>query len=329
MLIVRSFDYRHLPQDLFDGKVGDANVRLYNDKGRLDFLELVYPDALETLSTVAHLDNVDSSARIEGLYADRHRLIELLSGDACRDETELQIAGYSKALKLIDEGAGELPLSADTVMLLHDVMYGYRREGDAHAPAQAPAALISACESLADSFDAKRCSPLILAAVFTVDLLCISPFDEGNGRIARLFADLMLVKAGFNIVRYESVERAISAAPSDYFAALNASAEKWECGGNDYVPYALLWMQAVHGAYEALFDKVRIIVGSSINKTQRIKLYVECVGGIVTKRQIRTVFPDISEATVENALGAMVRDREIEKVGAGRTTAYRWLGQTR
>ena len=32
--------------------------------------------------------------------------------------------------------------------------------------------------------------------------------------------------------------------------------------------------------------------------------------------------PDISEATIENVLGKMVKDGAVEKTGAGRSTAY-------
>ena len=42
----------------------------------------------------------------------------------------------------------------------------------------------------------------------------------------------------------------------------------------------------------------------------------------VSKRQILDAFPDISEATVENVLGKMVKAGEVRKVGASRSTAY-------
>ena len=44
----------------------------------------------------------------------------------------------------------------------------------------------------------------------------------------------------------------------------------------------------------------------------------------VTKRELREALTDISEATIESALGKMVKSGEAEKLGAGRSTSYRW-----
>lgn len=40
---------------------------------------------------------------------------------------------------------------------------------------------------------------------FAVDVMCIKPFDEGTGRLARLFSLLLMEKAGFDVGRYVSV----------------------------------------------------------------------------------------------------------------------------
>lgn len=36
---------------------------------------------------------------------------------------------------------------------------------------------------------------------FAVDVMCIKSFDEGAGRLARLFSLLLMGKAGFNVGR--------------------------------------------------------------------------------------------------------------------------------
>ena len=33
---MRTFDYGHLPKGLFSGMVGDANMKVFEDKGKLD-----------------------------------------------------------------------------------------------------------------------------------------------------------------------------------------------------------------------------------------------------------------------------------------------------
>lgn len=344
---MRTFDYRRLPQSLFNGKAGDANVRLYADKGKLYLLEQLHSDALEGMRTRAHFDNVDASTHIEGLYIGDARTHALLAGADPIGETEAQVAGYSHALRLIEEDADALDLSTATILKFYETLYAHRNLGrksryrkkdyayvqvDGHMQAmpvspitafETPLVLGGSCDNLEGAFLADACSPLILNAVFTVDFLCIRPFDEGNGRIARLFADLLLTKAGFNIARYVSIDRLIEQTAMDYYDALNACVDKWDRSANDYEPYVLYWLNVVHAAYQELFDKVELQLSASNNKSKRVRLFVKQAEAPVTKRQILDAFPDISEATVENALGKMVKDGEIEKIGAGRATSYR------
>lgn len=345
---MRTFDYRHLPQHLFDGEVGDANVRLFEDKGKLDLIEQLHPEQLEPLRAAARADATDASTRVEGLYVPRARVNALLGGATPENETECQIVGYANALDLIEADADALALAPATIIQLFEILYAHRDLGrksryrkkdyvyvqvDGHMQAmpvspitafETPLVLGGACDSLAGAFDTAHGSLAILTAVFTVDFLCIRPFDEGNGRIARLFADLLLRKAGFTVSRYQSIESIIEADGMAYYDALNACVEGWDRGVNDYAPYVRYWLDAIHRAYQRLFDKMEAGVGKQGGKTERVRAFVRASSAPVTKRQIRGAFPDISEATVENALGAMVRAGEVEKLGGGRSTAYRW-----
>lgn len=48
-------------------------------------------------------------------------------------------------------------------------------------------------------------APLIPANV--LDFLCIHPFLDGNGRMARLHSLLLLYQAGYQVCRFISIER--------------------------------------------------------------------------------------------------------------------------
>ena len=344
---MRTFDYRHLPQRLFDRQVGDANVRLYEDKGKLDLLEQLHGDQLALLRDSAHIENVNASTHIEGLYVDPGRVRAIVDGSESKNETEAQLLGYSNALRLIEKHTSELDLSTSTIVKLFETMYAYRDLGtksryrkndyvyvqvDGHMQAmqvspinafETPLVLGGACDSLVTAFDADTCSPLILAAVFTVDFLFIRPFDEGNGRIARLFAGLLLEKAGFRVARYSSIDRIIENSAMDYYDALNACVDKWDRGMNDYVPYAHYWLSAIHEAYQNLFAKVELMLSAS-GKSERVRMYLEQSSGEVTKRMVREALSDVSEATIEAELGRLVKEGAIEKIGAGRGTRYLW-----
>ena len=234
-------------------------------------------------------------------------------------------------MRIAQERAEELDVATSTILKLFETLYAHRDLGrrsryrkkdymyvqvDGHPQAvpvspisafETPLVLGGACDSLAEALEASGCSPLVLASVFTVDFLCIRPFDEGNGRVARLTAELMLEKAGFHIARYESIDRIIEASAMDYYDALNACVNQWDQARNDYSPYAAYWLDAIHEAYQRLFEKVDLLLNSNNSKTKRVRLYVQQKREGITKRQILEEFPDISEATVENALGCMVK----------------------
>lgn len=63
---------------------------------------------------------------------------------------------------------------------------------------------------------------LMMIPTFAVDVMCIKPFDEGTGRLARLFSLLLMEKAGFDVGRYVSVDRLCERHAAAYYEALNA-----------------------------------------------------------------------------------------------------------
>ena len=346
---MRTFDYRNLPNNLLDGKIATATMRLYEDKGELSALRLARTSMLNSMQAQAHLDNVDASLRIEGLYVDRLRLHELIEGTAPANETEAQAVGYSNALRLIEDHGDDLDISTSTVLEFYETLYAHRNlgmksryrkkdfmyvnvEGRPQAmpvsPINAfetPLVLGAACDSLTEAFKAADCSLLILTAVFTVDFMCIRPFDEGNGRIARLLANLLLAKAGLDVARYHSVDRLIEQSGMGYYNALNACVEGWDRGANDYAPYVLYWLEILHTTCRQLLDSSGLHSAGGGAKSRRVRQFIEYANKPIAKRDLRVSLPDISEATIENELGNLVKKGLVEKVGAGRSTAYKWI----
>lgn len=350
---MRTFDYRNLPKDLFDHAAGDLNVLLYEDRGKMSQLCRFCPDTLDGLQQRTLVENVEASAHIEGLYPDGGALRKALLENDCRNDDLAQYVGYARALKVINEHAADLELSSATLVELYEQLYCNRAFGkrsryrkndymhtlaDGHdavvpvspVPAfETPLVLGAACDSLANAFNVETCSPLVLSAVFTVDFLCIRPFDMGNGRVSRLFANLLLQRAGFDVARYVSLDAIIEERASEYYDALNNCVEGWDRARNDYAPYVLFWLSTIHAAYTRLFERLNIRIDAGASKSGRVRLFLARADGPVSKRQILEAHPDISISTVENALGALVKERLIEKRGAGRSTSYVWRGEAR
>jgi cell filamentation protein len=75
-------------------------------------------------------------------------------------------------------------------------------------------------------------------AVTHVELILIHPFREGNGRLARLLADVMAVQAGCEPLDYSSWEQHKAA----YIGAIHAGL------GGDYGPMGQFVTQAMQAA---------------------------------------------------------------------------------
>ena len=341
---MRTFNYREIPLKLLSGSYHDALVRLYEDRGKLGMLKQLAPEALHDMRERTRMENTDASQHIDGLYLEASRMRALAAGATPLNDLESQAVGYAKVLERIGENAADMELSTSTIVSFYESMYGHRGLGtksryrkkdyqyvqvDGHMQAmpvspitafETPLVLGGACDSLAEAFDADPRNALILSAMFTVDFLCIRPFDEGNGRISRLFAELMLAKAGFDVALYESLDRVIEGKAMEYYDALNGCVERWDRAGNTYEPYLKYWLDVVHEAYTRLFARLEAVRAGS--KGERIEACVRNAGGPITKRQLLQANPDVSEAMVENVLGRMVKEDSAAKVGAGRSTAY-------
>lgn len=153
--------------------------------------------------------------------------------------------------------------------------------------------------------------------------MCIKPFDEGTGRLSRAFSLLLMEKAGFDIFRFVSIDRLCEQQAAYYYDALNQCLGSWDAENCDYSPFVVFWLDLVKKTYEMLFALMEANPSGNTSKTQQVKDFFAVQGGTQTKQQVVTALPDVSLSTIENALGALVKEGYLEKIGNGRSTAYR------
>lgn len=72
-----------------------------------------------------------------------------------------------------------------------------------------PDAMRSLCDSYNQAVARDCCDPLILSVIFIFDFLCIHPFNDGNGRMIRLFTLMLLYQHGYIVGKYISLEKLI------------------------------------------------------------------------------------------------------------------------
>ncbi|EGJ33580.1 hypothetical protein LYNGBM3L_28650 [Moorena producens 3L] len=69
-------------------------------------------------------------------------------------------------------------------------------------------------------WQSEQIEPLLLIPTYVLDFLCIHPFSDGNGRMARLLTLLLLYKAGYEVGRFISLERIVERTKESYYDTL-------------------------------------------------------------------------------------------------------------
>src|ERR1700728_137062 len=97
--------------------------------------------------------------------------------------------------------------------------------------------------------------PVLLSGVFVLDLLVIHPFEDGNGRVARLLTGAMLSEHGYTVGRYVSLEQAIAESADAYHLALLDSTNGWHEGIADPWPWLAYFTRLIASAYAVFADR--------------------------------------------------------------------------
>jgi len=238
-------------------------------RGRQTLHEAQRPEVLETLRQTALIQSAESSNRIEGVTVDADRLGPLVRGRVQpRDRPEEEIVGYRRALSWLHREHGAIPMEPETLLELHrlaqqgmvgDAGRWKTRRSDiiellpsgetrlrfrTVAPEEVPDRIAGLCRAYDHVVTQRLLPPLLAAASLVLDLTCIHPFRDGNGRVSRLVTLLLLYSHGYRVGRFISVERVIEETKEDYYEALRRSSIGWHAREHDLVPWWSVTVQA-------------------------------------------------------------------------------------
>lgn len=180
----------------------------------------------------------------------------------------------------------------------------------------------------------------IAAALAHFAFVSIHPFEDGNGRLARLIADLVLDLSGWSQRRTFSLSEAILKEQHAYYAVLDetqGSAFREQIDATAFVLFHIQRQQwasdlLARGVAETLqiIDAVKLqlegtgaeridFVGSE--RIARAIVYLTMVGPISSSRY--AALCDCSQATATHDLRMLVDAGAVIREGGGRSTRYR------
>ncbi len=342
------FDYSFLKSQSLASSVLSQAMAIATIRTLSEIRESQFEGVFNTLEHVAIIQSVKSSNEIEGIVTTDAR-IDAIVAQKCapQNHNEAEIAGYRDALSLIHQHHDSLDVCQTDILRLHQIMSGfiedplagkyktennlileYDADGTRHVRFRPVAAIdtplameqleLAWSEAKADS----SINPLILIPCVILDFLCIHPFKDGNGRMARLLTILMLYKFGYDVCRYISLESQINTFKNDYYAALFQSSDGWDNNSNNYAPFIQHSLYMLYRCYKELDNRFALFNNGRQKKHERIEATVMNSLIPISKAEICQLLPDISPTTVESVLGTMVKTGKIIRVGAGRSTRY-------
>jgi Fic family protein len=98
--------------------------------------------------------------------------------------------------------------------------------------------------------------PLLLAAEFHVDFLAVHPFADGNGRVGRMLASVLLSRSGYEFVRSYPLDQVVLDTRRRYYDALLAAQSGWHTEDEDLTPWVEYFVNAI-AEQEARVRRVR------------------------------------------------------------------------
>ncbi len=315
-------------------------------RGRQDLWTRQKPEVLAVLCRQAIIQSVESSNRIEGVTIAADRLRPVVLGNATpRDRPEEELAGYRQALDWIFSRQRVVPVTPALIQRLHALAQG-GLTGDAGAWKQrdneiieilpggetkvrfvptsakdAPNAVAALCLNYRDAVDEQRLPQLLVVATFALDLLCIHPFRDGNGRVSRLATTLLLQSHGFQVARYVSLERIVEQSKDQYYRALAECSAGWHEGRNAIVPWWNYFLDVLRRAYDELelqmdSAEARPAKGDLVRQTVLAQVEQFTLGDLAAQ------VPVASPQLIKKVLAEMKQQGTVRLVGRGR--GARW-----
>ena len=317
-----------------------------------------YPNIFTGLERISNPISVHASNKLDGVLIGKTRFKDIVyRGAAPITQAEKEISGYQNALKFIVEEYVSLELTEKTIKKIHQILFSHCPEGGKYRTEDIDTKIrvgaynikiradkVKLIErymlEIIDSYhNANNINPLVLIPCFILDFLLTSPFLCGNERMSRLLAIFLLLKNGFNIVKYISYEDQITKTRCNYYSFQKLEyrmtkpipsnkSDKYPSRNkqrHQYINYEQCefvhhFIYTIKDCYDQLNKHFIDIQGKT--KAQRIETLIVDSQSLISKSEICSLLPDVSKTTIEATLAQLLKSNIIKKIGKGKSTKY-------
>lgn len=326
-----------------------GTLRLLGEyRGKQELYTRQTPQVLNTLKQVSIIQSTESSNRIEGILVEEKRLKPLLEKDATpRNRSEAEVVGYKNVLSRIHTAYESFSITPETILKIHrdmlshtDLPAGRWKNRDntieerlpdgrwitRFVPVTAretPYYMNELCSRFNSLWEEGRIDCLLLIHAFVLDFLCIHPFTDGNGRVSRLLAVLLLHQSGYEVSRYISLERLIEDSKESYYNVLNRASERWHEGGHAILSWWQFSLGILIGAYKEFENRVGIIRSSRGAKTAWVRDAIEQLPEEFGVGELVRACSGVSRPMIRTVLEALRKEGKLEVLGTGRGAKWK------
>ena len=327
-----------------------GTIRLLGEyKGREALFKEQTPQALETLRRVAVIQSTESSNRIEGITVPADRIRRLVEQKTTpQDRSEQEIVGYRDVLKTIHANHRNIPFTPNIVLQFHrDLHYFVPQEGGrwkstdneiietrqdgtrsvrfSPVPAHlTPEAMNRFHKRFDDLWDRHEIDHLLLIPSYVLDFLCIHPFLDGNGRMARLLTLLLLYRAGYEVGRYISLEKVVENHREGYYESLNRSSQGWHEGTHSLLSWWEYFLGVVLlGTYREFEDRMNLMERGKGAKTALVLDVLGRLAGDFSISDVRDRCPNVGIDLIRRIMRQERESGLLECLGRGPDARWR------
>lgn len=304
---------------------------------------------LKQLKSVATVRSVGASTRIEGSRmtdAEVEVLLKNIAVSKLEDRDTQEVAGYFETLDVISESFADITISETSIKNLHNILLKHSKKDEWHRGKYKQHSNVveatqpdgnkqvvfqttdpgfpteEAMRKLVDWYHADtEIHPIVRSALFVYDFLSIHPFQDGNGRLSRLLATLLLLKQRYSWIHYVSFEHEIESRKSEYYKTLIQCQSKRP--GEDVYPWVIFFLNCLNSIQNLLLNKLTGAdsLAHLSSKEKTVYVFIEnhpgCQSGEMSKKL------EMALPTLKKILANMVAAKVIVKHGVGKGTHYR------
>lgn len=311
----------------------------------------------QEIESIAAIDAVHFSTKIEGNHLTRDQVTQALKSKEPKSPNHdlREVLNYSRARKLARDWAiKSKPFNNEWILTHHKELLdgivkgklrGYYRDAQCviqdsksrtivymAADAKDVPSLMKGLLTWLRKQRISGTSPLLTAAQFHYELVTIHPFMDGNGRIARLLTNGILLSGGYDVERFAALEKQHEKNRTAYYQALRSlQAHNYYDipQGQNIKTWVAYWLKCllatfdealtrVSGAKPAQTSQYPPVFDDRLKKAESIfrkhlKLRASDYADLMGLARTQTVAD----------LNKLVELGVLERVGGGRSTVYK------